>query len=377
MTKIETIKRRVCCICNNQNLIHSRTIPNFPVYMGVSSLSESQDLFLDQIWVLCEKCQTLQLSELVPLSLLYSNNHHTEVVGETWARHHLAFSEFVKLESGDKICEIGSAHDYLATLILNKNSNVEYLSVEPDPTRMDSRVEHIRDFAENQLAEIAECNVVIHSHVLEHVYNPRAFLSNLSSVMKENGRMYISFPNITELLAHLGVNGLNFEHTYFLSNRNFQKLIGYSGLTIAKTENFESHSYFYELVKSDSANIFEEGVLNDEYQAFSRLWDELEKFVDSALLEIEASSAPTYIFGAHIFSQALLSLGLNKIVIQGILDNSSAKQGQRLYGSKALTYAPSAIKDLPEVNVVLRVSHYQNEIKRQLQSINPRVKIIE
>ena len=131
------------------------------------------------------------------------------------------------------------------------------------------------------------------------------------------------------------------------------------------------------MVKSDTTNISEKGVINDEYEAFNRLWDGLQEFVDSVLLEIEASSTPTYIFGAHIFSQALLSLGLNKIVIQGILDNSAAKQGKRLYGSKALTYAPDAIKDLPEVNVVLRVSHYQNEIKKQLQSINPRVRIIE
>jgi len=377
MSKIETIKRTTCCICDSQNLDLFRTIPNFPVYMGVSALSESQDQFLDQVWVLCKKCKTLQLGELAPLSLLYSNNHHTEVVGDTWARHHLAFSKFVSLASGDKVCEIGSAHDYLATLILDKNPTVEYLSVEPDPTRMDPRVKHIRDFAENQLDEIAECNVVIHSHVLEHVYNPRAFLSNLSSVMKENGRMFISFPNITELLAHSGVNGLNFEHTYYLSKRNFVNLIGHSGLTIARTENFESHSFFYELVKSDSTDISEEVVLNDEYEAFNKLWDGLQDFVVSALLEIEASSAPTYIFGAHIFSQALLSLGLNQIIIQGILDNSEAKQGKRLYGSRALTYAPDAIKDFTQVNVVLRVSHYQNEIKRQLQSINPRVNIIE
>lgn len=345
--------------------------------MGVSSVNQSQDLYLDQIWVLCTDCKTLQLGELVPLSVLYSNNHHTEVVGETWARHHFAFSEFINLSAGDRICEIGSAHDYLASLILNKNSNVQYLSVEPDPTNMDPRVNHIKDFAENHLTEIAECNVIIHSHVLEHVYNPRSFLTHLASAMRENGRMYVSFPNIPELLAQFGVNGLNFEHTYFLSQRIFLKLINDAGLAITKTEKFENHSYFYELTKSKEINNGEVEVLNQEYEAFNRLWDGLQKFVDSTLLELRASSAPTYIFGAHIFSQALLSIGLNKINVKGILDNSSAKQGQRLYGSDALTYAPDAIKDLPEVNVVLRVSHYQNEIKRQLQSLNPRVKIFE
>ena len=377
MSKLETIKRNVCCICGNQNLIHFRTIPEFPVYMGVSSLDESEDIFLNQTWMICDNCKTLQLGELVPLSILYSNNHHTEVVGETWARHHLAFSKFITLESRDKVCEIGSAHDYLATLILDSHTNIDYLSIEPDPTQMDPRVTHIKDFAENHLAEIAECKVIIHSHVLEHVYNPRAFLSNLSSVMKGNGRMYISFPNISELLAQFGVNGLNFEHTYFLSQRIFLKLISYAGLIITKSERFESHSYFYELANSNTANIAEEEALNEEYEAFNRLWDGLQEFVDSTLLELKASSAPTYIFGAHIFSQALLSIGLDKIDVKGILDNSSAKQGQRLYGSHAFTYAPDVIKDLPEVNVVLRVSHYQNEIKRQLESINPRVKIIE
>jgi 2-polyprenyl-3-methyl-5-hydroxy-6-metoxy-1,4-benzoquinol methylase len=377
MLRLETIKRTKCCICDADELVDFRTIPDFPVYMGVSELPQSEDIFLDQIWILCDSCKTLQLGELVPLTQLYSNNHHTEVVGDTWARHHFAFSEFIELAPGDRVCEIGSAHDHLATLILDNGIDVEYLSVEPDPTRMDPRVEHIRDFAENQLEKIAECNVVIHSHVLEHVYNPRLFLNNLSSVMKENERMYVSFPNIAQLLAQFGVNGLNFEHTYFLSKRIFLKLIGYSGLTVNRYKEFEKHSYFFELVKKDMKNEPEYEKVDDEHEAFNRLWDGLQEFVDSTILELERTTSPTYIFGAHIFSQALLSLGLKKSPIQGILDNSVGKQGKRLYGSKNQTYAPDEIKNLPEVNVILRASHYQDEIKRQLLSVNPRVNIIE
>jgi hypothetical protein len=93
---IELIKRSNCCVCDSGVLAPHRTIPDFPIYMGISSSDSTNDLCVDQEWSTCDFCGTLQLSKLVPLDLLYSTNHQHEAVGPTWLRHHRKFADFIK-----------------------------------------------------------------------------------------------------------------------------------------------------------------------------------------------------------------------------------------------------------------------------------------
>jgi hypothetical protein len=92
---------------------------------------------------------------------------------------------------------------------------------------------------------------------------------------------------------------------------------------------------------------------------------------------LETSTSPIFLFGAHVFSQSLYAFGLNLQKITGILDNSQAKQGKRLYGTPLLVMNPAIISESHDPIVVLNASHYQNEIKKQLFELNPNVKIIE
>lgn len=374
---IELIKRSNCCVCDSGILVPHRTIPDFPIYMGISSLDSTNDLCVDQEWATCDTCGTLQLSKLVPFDLLYSTNHHHEVVGPTWIRHHTKFADFIKIEHNDKVCEIGSAHDYLAGILLDENPNLDFLSVEPDSTKPDPRISHIKGYAEQYLSEIAAKRVIIHSHVLEHVYSPRKFIESLASAMTRNSVMFVSFPNIEELLIQKGTNALNFEHSYFLTPEVFSRIVEGAGLRIVRQEKFEKHSYFVELQKFDNQ------ASNDNFRSFQEtglfddLWDDLEDFVEETLKRISTAEIPTYLFGSHIFSQALFTQGLHRARILGVLDNAQNKQGSRLYGTTLVTYSPEVIRKLAEVRVILRASHYQEEIREQLREINPKVEIIE
>jgi len=68
-------------------------------------------------------------------------------------------------------------------------------------------------------------------------------------------------------------------------------------------------------------------------------------------------------------------LNINKI--SGVLDNSKGKQNKRLYGTPFLVFDPSIISGGGDIAVVLNASHYQNEIRDQLMSINKDTIIIE
>ena len=89
---------------------------------------------------------------------------------------------------------------------------------------------------------------------------------------------------------------------------------------------------------------------------------------------IKSADSPVYLFGAHIFSQYLLCLGLNQTKIESILDNSKTKQGRRLYGTHFFVESPHILKGKDKPIVILKAGFFNEEIKKDIiNNINPKV----
>jgi hypothetical protein len=101
------------------------------------------------------------------------------------------------------------------------------------------------------------------------------------------------------------------------------------------------------------------------------------KIINNYNKQIKSFNGKVFLFGAHVFSQYLLNQGIDKTKIEGILDNSKIKQGKRLYGSSLIIFSPEILKDKKNVAVILRAGVYQDEIRKQISSINPLVAIWE
>ena len=86
------------------------------------------------------------------------------------------------------------------------------------------------------------------------------------------------------------------------------------------------------------------------------------------------NSGSVYLFGAHVFSQVLVSCGLSKVYC--VLDNDPNKHDKRLYGTSYQVYDPSLIRSDGNAIVILRAGQYSTEIAEQLRTINPKVTII-
>jgi 2-polyprenyl-3-methyl-5-hydroxy-6-metoxy-1,4-benzoquinol methylase len=372
------LERISCCVCSNANLVFYRRVTNFPVYMGTTEEPAETDLFFDQNWGTCSECGLLQLMDLIPLDVLYSKNHITEAVGETWKSHHNDFAEFILESNPQKILEIGGAHGDLARRILAFDDSVQYTFIEPSPGNIPNGCKLIVGYIEDNLDSITSNDCIIHSHVIEHIYNPASFIVEVAGKMKIGAKMLVSFPNIEQLLRTGGTNSLNFEHTYFLTPDQLQILCQNTGLVITRQKEFRHHSFFWELTKVNETqpNVVIPTISHKNIQ-FDRLWEELSEFVvrcNSLLLEKEAD---TYVFGAHVFTQGMITLGLNTGKIKGILDNALDKQNKRLYGTDLSVFSPECLVGSSNARVILRATHYQEEIKKQLRELNPNLEIIE
>ena len=346
--------------------------------MGVTEHPVESDLFLDQEWVICLSCGTLQLSNLLPLELLYPENH-SAVIGKLWKNHHEAFRDFILEDEAFNFCEIGAAHGFLASSILDK-VEASYLVIEPNPLISDPRVEVLDGFIENHLEKLGSYDAVIHSHVLEHIYEPFEFMEAIAKGLKKTAALYVSFPNIEQLILTGGSNSLNFEHTYYIHPLNFEWMLHRVGLKIARNAQYEKHSFFYKCVLDEEAtpsSDLEVPNIQSKSVLFVEMWQELEQFVTKSNAILKSSNRDTFIFGAHVFAQGLIHCGIETGNIKGLLDNDPAKQGKRLYGSDLMVMDPKVIQELDSPIVILKASHYQDEIKEQILGLNGNTQILE
>ena len=259
-----------------------KTILRFPVYIATTNERESDDLFQDMSWIICDNCGCLQLGELIPLEILYGNNHNNGVVGVTWERHHQEFAKFIlknnpkEIVSPNRYLEIGGSHGYLASLILQEIPDADYVMIEPNASSLDPRIKLISGFVEDHLDFLPNYPKIIHSHVLEHVYSPRDFLNSISQAMYGSNEMYISFPNIQSYLETGGTNALNFEHTYFLEPSQLKSVLEQLNFKVAEVYEFEKHSFFFKVVKDVGYKIVPPIVnTKEKVWYFDNMWSEL------------------------------------------------------------------------------------------------------
>jgi hypothetical protein len=381
VSPFKMINRYKCVVCESDFLKSYRDLVKFPIYMGVTELPMNSDIFMDQEWAVCENCFCLQLISLVPLEILYSINHSVEAVGRVWQAHHEEFAKTIIRESPSSICEIGGSHGYLAKIITSNLPDIRYLMIEPSPTFESSRIEIVKGFFEDNSEKTSGFDSIVHSHVLEHLYDPVKFMTELNKNVNYSSNIHMSIPNINELLLKFGSNALNFEHTYFLTLENLDFMARKTGFEIINVENYIDHSFFITMKKAKKHQIDLERIkkTNKIYaKNFDSLWDGLGQFVEETKFIInKKSEIPTYIFGAHVFTQSLYQLGLNQCNIDGVLDNATMKIGKRLYGTPYRVFHPETIRDMTKVRVILKAASYQNEIKKQLIELNSNVEIIE
>jgi hypothetical protein len=328
---MKVVKRWSCCICGGSDLQEKLRLGKFPIYIGTILGDPSDDLFFDQIWAECGDCGCLQLLELPPANLVYQSNHNFDVVGDVWKFHHDSFANFIAKKKYNKIIEIGASHGYLAN----------------------------------------------------RLYNPVEFVDNISRYAEIGADIFVSIPNFKGFIDSGALNSLNFEHTFLLDPKHAELMFENAGFSILNSKNYLNHSFFYHLKKSHNALNAKREFSNISSQSsnFLDLISNLRKFVELINIIIDDLSVKEerkiYLFGANIFSQGLITLGINQSKITGILDNSPNKQNQRLYGTNLIVQSPSIIAEHKDVHVVLNASHYQNEIRDQLKSLNKNVVIIE
>jgi SAM-dependent methyltransferase len=377
MNKLTCINRDKSVITQLDNLEHLYTFPSFPVFFGCTNEPEEKDMHADMIWKIDPITGVVQLSELVPLDILYMEQH-VDATGPTWDRFNNTFADYVVKNRKGNILEIGGGSGKLAKIVLSKENNITYTVIEPNPLFEETdNLKVLKGFFSKEFKnQFDENNTVMFSQVFEHAYEPEEFLNEISEFLPIGGTLVFAYPNLEHWFKSKFTNTINFEHTMLLTDYYVDYFLAKTGFEIIEKIDYEKHSHFYTVRKVQDKLNTKNPILYSRYHHYKQLFKEYieyyQNLVQQINKQIQNTDSDIFLFGGHIFSQYLIGFGLDTSRITCILDNSPLKQGKRLYGSNLKVESPKILSNYNKSLVILKAGLYNEEIINDIHSnINP------
>lgn len=359
-------------------------IKDFPVSMSCIPENFSNEKVLDMEFQICKKTGIIQLKKYPTFDDMYISAHNSST-GKVWNDLFELMAEktlnIVDKINNPKILEIGGGALLLASKILKNNTNIEKYDIFEKNSSLkystDERIHLIEEYFDSNTRISYKPDIIIHSHVLEHVWNPVEFISAIKDISC-NYHCFI-VPNLQVTFEKKYTNAINFEHNFFITEPYIDTILHNNNFEIIEKEYYLDHSIIY-ITKYIEKEIIPQSFPN-LYDKYNQLAIDFKDYHNNEIVKInkkiEKFDGIVYLFGGHIFSQFLISFGLKVDKINCILDNSKEKNKQRLYGTNLIVEFPDIIKNNKNCAVILKVASYQEEIKKQLYELNKDVVIID
>jgi hypothetical protein len=364
------LSRNNCVLTGESDLEHLHTFDDFPIFMGCTEAPESDDLRAPMSWWISQSTGMIQLKDLIPLIVLYPESHGAGEVGALWRRHHSEFADFVSGFNPRSVFDIGGAHGILEAEH-RKHREIPWTILDPNPhPSPETRAGFIKGYFDEDYVFGGDFDAVVHSHLFEHIYHPVDFMRALSKFIPEGANLAFSVPNMEEMLKRKYTNCINFEHTILLTEPYVDYLLANNGFEVVNKRKFQDdHSlFFHAILNSDVKAVNLPGGLYHKYkQLFNDFMDYHTELVADLNKRIESLVTPTYLFGAHIFTQYLIAFGLDTSNLAGILDNDPSKQGKRLYGTTLQVHSPKVLSGEGKTNIILKAGVYSKEIQNDIE----------
>tara|TARA_Y100000310_G_scaffold330796_1_gene403100 strand:- start:374 stop:1528 length:1155 start_codon:yes stop_codon:yes gene_type:complete len=372
------IVRKHSLLDSSSKLEHLHTFRNMPVSNGCTTNSKSDDIVMDQIWDICKNTGLVQLRELAPLDLVYKFPHN-DGVGNTWENHDMELCNFIDEMNLKKVFEIGAGSGRLGKLYLSKNTTNHWTALEPnysyDEIVMPNFV-HLREWFDSKYIIDKHYDAVIHSHVLEHSYDPISFLKTIHDQIDDDTLHIFSIPNLFHFIKNKFTNGLNFEHTVLLTEELVDIILNIIGFEILKKHyHREFPCIFYATKKSEPKEMtYSHSIYQKNKKVFLDYVDGQIDDVKKLNDKISKFDGEIFLFGGHIWAHYLIFNGLRVDKISCLLDNSKMKQGKRLYGTSLKVKSPKILKGRENVAVIVKAAQHSKEIMDDIyNNINNKV----
>lgn len=371
---MKLIDRPVDVIGGKSDLEFLYAIHGLPVHMGCTSDPVDTDVVQDLNFWISRSTGVVQINPILPLDVVYSHAHGSGEIGDIWEKHHCAFADFVCLHSGSVVFEIGGGHGRLAREVCaRKTVDWTILEINP-PTMVPDGVNLEVGIFDGSYNLPVKVDTFVHSHVFEHMYQPAEFIRAISAKLKKGDMHVFSVPNMRVMIEKCYTNAINFEHTFYLDETVIDYLLELNGFEVVDKKYYrDDHSIFFAAKRCGTPQKVagvDERLLTSYpmnkllFQNFFTSIVNRVREINKALQNYEGEAV--FLFGAHIWAQYLIAVGLNLDPIKFVLDNDLNKQGKRLRGSDFIVKSPTVLASEESPLVILEAGVYNSEVREQI-----------
>ena len=371
-------------LTNEDTMEYLYKLKDFPVSLSCVSPDLKHNKKLDMIFEICKKTGIIQIKNAPSLQDIYISPHNSSY-GKVWHNLFDKFAIILKkyIKNDMNILEIGGGALLLASKLLMNNEVKKYTVYEKNLTLKhsdDKRINIIDEYFLKNTIVNEKYDFYIHSHVLEHVWNPREFIESISNNISTNSYHCFIVPHLKETFSNKYTNALDFEHNFFIIEDYTDIILHNNNFEIIEKEYYLDHSIIYVTKKIENNNLILKtfpNLYNQNKIIAMEFYNYHIELIDKLNKQINEFDGDLYLFGGTGFSIYLIMFGLNTDKIICILDNDTEKENKKVYGTNFIVKNPSIIKNNSNVAIIVKAASYQQEIEDQLYSLNKNILILK
>jgi cyclopropane-fatty-acyl-phospholipid synthase len=234
-------KRTHCTICgaaSDEPLIELPNLPLTGIYTGEKITTKIA--FADQNFHLCTNCGHGQISNIIDPDILYDSSYCFRTsASKTAIKANDIFLSFINRITGSRhfknIVEIGCNDLYLLNSLSCKSEQL--IGIDPilkdgEQELSNSKITVIGQLFENiNLKDYTPSHntLVLCSHTLEHIENPRVMLKKLFDYADETTLFFFQFPDLEALVDNCRFDRIFHQHLNYISLSSFIYLLNELG----------------------------------------------------------------------------------------------------------------------------------------------------
>lgn len=382
----------ICRLCHSSELTSIIPLGFMPLANSLLSsplVSTEQEFSFNLEVMLCRHCGLAQLKDLIDPKNLFSHYVYFSSNSITMLQSAMSLVERMlpNLSEDSFVIEIASNDGYLLKNYLKHG--IRALGIDPAENiaavANSEGIPTLCAFFNAQLAkELAQDNQkadIIHANnVMAHVPDLHGFVNGLKIILKDDGIAVIEFPYFVDLIEKLEFDTIYHEHVYYFTVKPLKKLFDQYALDIFKIEKlsihggslrlFVGHAEKHTIDHSIQQYIDMETIKGyfsvDFYQNFLNRVQYLKYSLLDYLKDLKEKDAKIVGYGASAKGSVLLNyFGIQKNLIDFVVDKSPVKQGLFMPGLHIKIYPPEIMLELMPTHTLLLAWNFSEEILTQ------------
>ena len=384
-TNISSEKITRCTVCQSELDKPLIELPRFPITdIYAEQRVEAKIGYVDQNFHLCQECGHGQLSTVVDPEVLYGHAYSFRTSKSLWgsAKANDLFLDFInritKNKKFETILEIGCNDLYLLNCLKPKAAKL--VGVDPvlkgaEGELTDDKISVIGDFIENVELPNLDDALILSSHLMEHMRDPRLMLETLLEKSTDETLFIFQFPGFDTLVQEWRFDQIYNHHLQYFSRHSFAHLLNELGceLVDAEVNRLYWGSLLVAFRKSEGrkANpniekISPEKVL-ENYGSFKNRLDVTNRYLKS----IEGERLIGYGAGLQL---PVLAYHLNNDFssLECVVDDDKNKEGMFYINLPVPIRSSDGLNNLEETNIIVTAINFTRAILLRLIPLNPK-----